>query len=55
MLHSITNKLLIDQHTQQLPSDDDDTLLANRFCNYFTDKIDNIGNNFTLTTETEKY
>ena len=54
MLHSITNKLLIDQHTQQLPRDDDDTHLANRFCDYFTQKIDNIRNNFTLTTETEE-
>ena len=36
MLHSITNKLLVDQHTQQLPSDDDDTHLANIFCDYFT-------------------
>ena len=28
MLHSITNKPLVDHHTQQLPSDDDDTHLA---------------------------
>ena len=54
MLHSITNKLLVDQHTQLLPSDDDDTRLANIFCDYFTQKIDNIRNNFTLTTETEE-
>ena len=54
MLHSITNKLLVDQHTQQLPSDDDDTHLANIFCDYFAQKIDNIRNNFTLTTETEE-
>ena len=54
MLHSITNKLLVDQHTQQLPSDDDDTHLANTFCDYFTQKIDNIRNNFTLTTEIEE-
>ena len=54
MLHSITNKLLVDQHTQQLPSDDDDTHLANIFCDYFMQKIDNIRNNFTLTTETEE-
>ena len=42
MLHSITNKLLIDQHTQQLPSYDDETQLANRFCDYFTQNIDNV-------------
>ena len=54
MLPSITNKLLIDQHTQQLPHDDDDTHLANRFCDYFTQKIDNIRNNFALTTEPEE-
>ena len=54
MLHSITNKLMIDQHTQQLPHDDDDTHLANRFCDYFTQKIDIIRNSFTLTTETEE-
>ena len=54
MLHSITNKLSIDQQTQQLLHDDDDTHLANRFCDYFTQKIDIIQNNFTLTTETEE-
>ena len=54
MLHSITNKLLVDQHTQQLPSDHDDTHLANIFCDYFAQNIDNIRNNFTLTTETEE-
>ena len=54
MLHSITNNLLIHQHTQQLPSDDYETHLANRFCDYFTHKIDNIRNNFTLTMETEE-
>ena len=43
-----------DSHTQQLPSDDDDTHLANIFCDYFAQKIDNIRNNFTLTTETEE-
>ena len=52
MLHSITNKLLIDQHTQQLPNDDDDTHLVNRFCDYCAQKIYNIRNNFILTTET---
>ena len=54
MLHSITNKLLIDQHTQQLPHDDEDTHLANRFCDYFTQKIDIIRNNLLSLRKLKK-
>ena len=47
-----TKTLLVDQHIQQFPSDDNDTHLANIFCDYFKQKIDNFRNDFTLTTET---
>ena len=34
-IHRLTDKLLISQNQQRLPSTDDDVLLANRFSNYF--------------------
>ena len=39
-IHQLANKLLVNQHVQQLPSGDDDLQMANRFCDYFKNKID---------------
>ena len=47
-IHRLTDKLLISQNEQRLPSTDDDVLLANRFSNYFETKIDNIRNGFEV-------
>ena len=47
-IHRLTDKLLIYQNQQRLPSTDDDVLLANRFCSYFETKIDNIRNRFKI-------
>ena len=47
-IHRLTDKLLISQSQQRLPSTDDDVLLANRFSNYFETKIDNIRNGFQI-------
>ena len=46
LIHQLANKLLVNQHVQQLPSDDDDLQLANRFCDYFKNKIDIIRQGF---------
>ena len=54
MLHKITDKLLVNQHIQLLPTDDDDTHLANVFSNYFANKIDNIRQNFSLPINLEQ-
>ena len=47
-IHRLTDKLLISQNQQRLPSTNDDVLLANRFSNYFETKIDNIRNGFKI-------
>ena len=54
MLHKITDKLLVNQHIQLLPTNDDDTHLANVFSNYFTNKIVNIRQNFSLLINLEQ-
>ena len=54
MLHKMTDKLLVNQHIQLLPTDDDDTHLANTFSNYFDNKIDNIRQNFSLPINLEQ-
>ena len=45
MLHKITDKLLVNQNIQLLPTDEDDTHLANVFSNYLANKIVNIRKN----------
>ena len=39
-LYKITEKLLVNQHQQTLPSDEDHSHLANRFGAFFESKID---------------
>ena len=41
LLHKLIDKLLVNQHQQQLPSHDNDELSANKFAEFFEDKIDN--------------
>ena len=48
LLHKLIDKLLVNQHQQQLPSHDNDELLANKFAEFFEDKIDKISSNFTI-------
>ena len=48
LLHKLIDKLLVNQHQQQLPSHDNDELLANKFAEFFEDKIDKIRSNFTI-------
>ena len=56
MIHQLANKLLINQHVQQLPSvRDDDLQLANRFCDYFKNKIDIIRQDFSGNTTPDEH
>ena len=48
LLHKLIDKLLVNQHQQQLPSHDNDELSANKFAEFFEDKIDQIRRNFTI-------
>ena len=48
LLHKLIDKLLVNQHQQQFPSHDNDELLANKFAEFFEDKIDKIRSNFTI-------
>ena len=45
-LFKITDTLLVNQHQSKLPTYDDETLLANNFCNFFHAKIETIRANF---------
>ena len=53
-LHRITDKLLVNQHQQMLPSDDDHTHLANAFGSFFESKIDNIRELFNLNVNLDE-
>ena len=48
LLHKLIDKLLVNQHQQQLPSHDNDELLANKFADFFEEKINKIRINFTI-------
>ena len=52
LLHKLTDKLITNQHQQQLPSDGDEIRLANNFNDFFDDKISKIGSNFYLNDDT---
>ena len=53
-LHSITDKLLVNQHQQTLPSDEDHSHLANSFGAFFELKIDNISQHFNLNVDSSE-
>ena len=53
-LHKITEKLLVNQHQQTLPSDEDHSHLANRFGAFFESKIDNIRQHFNLNVDSSE-
>ena len=53
-LHTITDKLLVKQHQQTLPSDEDHSHLANRFDAFFKSKIDNIRQHFNLNVDSRE-
>ena len=55
LIHQLANKLLVNQHVQQLPSGDDDLQLANRFCDYFKNKIDIIRQGFSGNTTPDEH
>ena len=55
LIHQLANKLLVNQHVQQLPSGDDDLQLANRFCDYFINKIDIIRQGFSGNTTSDEH
>ena len=55
MIHQLANKKLVNQHVQQLPSGDDDLQLANRFCDYFKNKIDIIRQDFSGNTTPDEH
>ena len=46
MVFKITDTLLVNQHQSKLPTYDDETLLANNFCNFVHAKIETIRANF---------
>ena len=52
LLHKLTDKLITNQHQQQLPSDEDEIRLANKFNDFFDDKISKIRSNFNLNNDT---
>ena len=52
--HKITDKLLVNQHQQTLPSDKDHSHLANRFGAFFEPKIDNIRQHFNLNEDSNE-
>ena len=53
-LHKVTDKLLVNQHQQTLPSDEDHSHLANRFGAFFESKIDNIRQHFNLNVDSSE-
>ena len=53
-LHKITDKLLVNQHQQTLPSNKYHNDLANRFGAFFESKIDNIRQHFILNVDSSE-
>ena len=53
-LHKITDKLLVNQHQQTLPSDEDHSHLVKKFGAFFESKIDNIRQHFNLNIDSNK-
>ena len=51
-MHKLTDKLITNQHQQQLPSDEDEIRLANKFNDFFDDRISKIRSNFNLNNDT---
>ena len=50
-MHKLTDKLITNQHQQQLPSDEDELRPANKFNDFFYDKIGKIRSNFNLNDD----